>query len=125
MPPLADISDDEDDEPLFVTNVSAHSHCNKTHNKIPLHDRTILENVQAKIHDCSHQLSLSPDHLEETECTIEECHMAINKIKAKHSDLKSLQDTAITLLGNLEAWWLTLSSLAPDDQPLEYLTGKI
>ena len=51
--------------------------------------------------------------------------MAINKIKAKHLDIKSLQDTAITLLGNLEAQWLTLSSLVPDDQPLEYLTSKI
>lgn len=67
---------------------------------------------------------LSPDRLEEIERTIEECHVAINKIKAKHLDLKSLLDTAITLLGNLEARWLTLSSLVLD-KPLEYLTGKI
>ena len=71
---------DEDDEPPIATNVSAHLHHKKTHNKIPLHDWSILENVQAKICDCCHQLLLSPDHLEETECTMEECCVAINKI---------------------------------------------
>ena len=56
---------------------------------------------------------------------IEECHIAVNKIASKHLDIMSLQSTVITLLDNLEVWWLALSSLVLDDQPLEYLTGKI
>jgi len=125
MPPLADISDDEDDEPPIVSRISPRSERKKTHNKIPRRDRTILENVQDKIRDCADRLSLSPDSLKETKSTIEECRAAVNKITSKQPDILSLQSTVVTLLGNLEARWLALSSLVPDDQPLEYSTGEI
>ena len=125
MPPLAEISDDEDDEPLTPARSSLRSQRRKTHGKIPLQDHTILENVQSKISECVHQLSPSPDRLQETKTTVLQCCMAVNKIMSKHLDIISLKNTVLTLLGNLEARWLALSSLVPDDGPLEYSTGKI
>ena len=97
MPPLVDVLDDDDDEPLIVSKVSPHSEHKKTHNKIPHHDWTILKNVQGKIHDCTDWLSLSPDSLKETKSTIEECCVAVNKIALKHLDIVSLQSMVITL----------------------------
>ena len=118
MPFLAEILDDEDDEPPFPAWTSSHSEHWKPHGKIPLWDHTILENVQSKI-------SGSPDHLQETKSTILQCHAAVNKIMSKHPDIVSLKSTVLTLMGNLEACWLALSNLVPDDRLLEYSTGKI
>ena len=125
MPPLAEISDDKDDEPLTPAWSSLRSQCRKTHGKIPLQDHTILENVQSKISECVHQLLPSPDRLQETKTTILQCCTAVNKIMSKHLDIIPLKNTVFTLLGNLEACWLALSSLVPDDGLLEYSTGKI
>ena len=44
---------------------------------------------------------------------------------SKHPDIISLKSTVLTLMGNLEAHWLALSNLVPDNRLLEYLTGKI
>ena len=125
MPPLAETSDDEDDEPLTPAQSSLRSQRRKTHGKIHLRDHTILENVQSKISECVHQLLPSPDRLQETKTTVLQCRTAVNKITSKHLDIISLKNTVLTLLGNLEARWLALSSLVPDDGPLEYSTGKI
>ena len=122
-PFLAEISDDEDDEPPIPARTS--SERRKPHGKIPLRDRTILENVQSKISGCARQLSPSPDRLQETKSTILQCRTAVNKITSKHPDIVSLKSTVLTLMGNLEARWLALSNLVPDDRPLEYSTGKI
>ena len=92
---------------------------------IRVNHNTILENVQSKISGCACQLSPSPDHLQETKSTILQCHTAVNKITSKHLDIISLKSTILTLMGNLEAHWLALSNLVPDDRLLEYSTGKI
>lgn len=128
MPPLAEVSDDEDDEddkaPIRA-GTGPRSERKKMHNKSVVRDRTILENAQSKISDCARQLSPSPDRLKDTKITIEQCRMAVNKIASKHSDIISLKSKVVTLLGNLEARWMALSSLVPDNAPLEYSTGKI
>ena len=125
MPSLTEMSDDADDEPPIPAWTSPHSKWRKTHGKIPLWDRTIVENVQSEISRCAHQLLPSPDRLQETKSTLLQCHAAVNKIMSQHLDIVSLKSTVLTLMDNLEVHWLALSSLVPDNRPLEYLTGKI
>ena len=117
MPPLMELSDDEEEEtPVLLAN------CRRDHNKITKHDKQILENINKKITTCANNLTHFHPILQATCETICEVHVALKGIGSHETGIAALKSNAIQSLDNLEVCWTELSSLLAEDQPLEYST---